>query len=160
VSAEIRSAIEAGKEVSFHESRIDAHGWSGYGYIIVDPETRAGAYLIEGQGNGGWFSLVALAAAALFLLLGVISNLIIGGLLLPIALLPYYTLAIATLALLSVLLADINEGFDYDCNGISTCDSADYIVMIVAAVASMALLASGRFVLFVEFMKGKYAPYP
>ena len=53
VGQEIRSAIEAGKEVTFHEKAISAHGWSGQGYIIVDPETGAGAYLIEGKGNGG-----------------------------------------------------------------------------------------------------------
>lgn len=52
---EIRSAINAGKEVTFHESAINAHGWSGYGYIIIDPDTGAGAYLIEGRGNGGVF---------------------------------------------------------------------------------------------------------
>ena len=53
VGQEIKNAIEAGKEVSFHEKAISAHGWSGQGYIIVDPETGAGAYLIEGRGNGG-----------------------------------------------------------------------------------------------------------
>ncbi|MDD3761277.1 MAG: hypothetical protein PHO57_10670 [Acidithiobacillus sp.] len=53
VGAEIRNAIQAGKEVTIHENPITAHGWTGYGYIIVDPETGAGAYLIEGKGNGG-----------------------------------------------------------------------------------------------------------
>ena len=53
VGQEIRNAIEAGKEVTFHEKAISAHGWSGQGYIIVDPKTGAGAYLIEGKGNGG-----------------------------------------------------------------------------------------------------------
>ena len=62
VNAEIRSAIEAGKEVSFHEKAISAHGWSGQGYIIVDPETGAGAYLIEGKGNGGVLAGVIYAA--------------------------------------------------------------------------------------------------
>ncbi|WP_347486118.1 transglutaminase-like domain-containing protein [Vandammella animalimorsus] len=57
VGAEIRNAIQAGKEVTFHEARINEHGWSGYGYSIVDPETGAGAYLIEGKGNGGWLGL-------------------------------------------------------------------------------------------------------
>ncbi|WP_353362196.1 transglutaminase domain-containing protein [Acidovorax sp. FG27] len=51
--AEIRNAIEAGKEVTFHESPISAHGWTGHGYTITDPETGAGAYIIEGKGNGG-----------------------------------------------------------------------------------------------------------
>ena len=66
VGAEIRSAVNSGKEVSVHESRISAHGWSGYGYTIVDPETGAGAYLIEGKGNGG---------ALLGLAIGLISGL-------------------------------------------------------------------------------------
>ena len=53
VGQEIQSAIQAGKEVTFHERGINAHGFSGYGYIITDPETGGGAYLIEGKGNGG-----------------------------------------------------------------------------------------------------------
>ena len=53
VGQEIRSAIEAGKEVTFHERGINAHGFSGYGYVITDPDTGGGAYLIEGKGNGG-----------------------------------------------------------------------------------------------------------
>jgi hypothetical protein len=51
--AEIRSAIQAGKEVTFHERAINAHGFWGYGYVISDPETGSGAYMIEGRGNGG-----------------------------------------------------------------------------------------------------------
>ena len=57
MGAEIRSAIEAGKEVTFHERGINAHGFSGYGYIITDPDTGGGAYLIEGKANGGWLAL-------------------------------------------------------------------------------------------------------
>ena len=53
VGQEIQSAIQAGKEVTFHERGINAHGFSGTGYIITDPETGAGAYMIEGKGNGG-----------------------------------------------------------------------------------------------------------
>ena len=50
---EIKEAIQAGMEVTFHERSINAHGWSGTGYSIVDPETGVGSYLIEGKGNGG-----------------------------------------------------------------------------------------------------------
>ena len=53
VGQEIQSAIQAGKEVTFHERAINAHGFSGTGYTITDPETGAGAYMIEGKGNGG-----------------------------------------------------------------------------------------------------------
>jgi len=34
---------------------------SGCGYAIVDPETGAGAYIIEGKGNGGWLEYAAAA---------------------------------------------------------------------------------------------------
>ena len=74
----------------------------GFGYIVIDPETGAGAYLIEGAGMGG-YSLVAIAAASLFLLLGVISSLATGGLIAAIALLPYYTLAIGALGLIAAM---------------------------------------------------------
>ncbi|WP_460507795.1 hypothetical protein [Hydrogenophaga soli] len=53
VGNEIRSAVQAGKEVTVHERAINAHGFSGYGYIVTDPDTGGGGYLIEGRGNGG-----------------------------------------------------------------------------------------------------------
>ena len=55
VGSEIRNAVNAGKEVTVHEKSINKHGWKGFGYIVIDPETGAGAYLIEGSGNGGIF---------------------------------------------------------------------------------------------------------
>ena len=58
VGAEIISAVNAGKEVTVHEKAITAFGWTGYGYTIVDPDTGAGAYIIEGKGNGGWFNFL------------------------------------------------------------------------------------------------------
>ena len=69
---EIRSAIEAGKEVTFHERGINAHGFSGYGYVITDPDTGGGAYLIEGKGNGGWllaFAYIVLVLVSVLLIL-------------------------------------------------------------------------------------------
>ena len=67
VGQEIQSAIQAGKEVTFHERAINAHGFSGYGYIITDPDTGGGAYLIEGKGNGGvLFGILYAIVVALF----------------------------------------------------------------------------------------------
>ena len=57
VGSEIRNAVNAGKEVTVHEKSINKHGWKGFGYIVIDPETGAGAYIIEGSGNGGWLAL-------------------------------------------------------------------------------------------------------
>ena len=50
---DIRNGINAGKVVTVHERSISYKGWSGAGYIIVDPSNSAGAYLIEGGANGG-----------------------------------------------------------------------------------------------------------
>lgn len=48
VMANIRAAVAAGKEVQIHEHPISYSGFVGAGYIIVDPATGAGSYLIEG----------------------------------------------------------------------------------------------------------------
>ena len=53
---DIRNAINAGKEVTVHESPIDVNGWVGSGYLVIDPETGASAYLISGGSNGGSIS--------------------------------------------------------------------------------------------------------
>ena len=65
VGSEIRNAVNAGKEVTVHEKSINKHGWKGFGYIVIDPETGAGVYIIEGSGNGGWLYLGAEALQAL-----------------------------------------------------------------------------------------------
>ncbi|MGN0920318.1 MAG: hypothetical protein ACI4NJ_01185 [Cellvibrio sp.] len=45
--------MNAGKQATAHEARINFHGWIGEGYILVDLKTGAGAYMISGGGNGG-----------------------------------------------------------------------------------------------------------
>jgi hypothetical protein len=90
---EIRSSIAAGKEVTIHESSVTANGWSGAGYSVVDPETGAGAYLIEGGARGGalviFFGVIlailqialAFVASPVILVIGGILGLITGVLL-------------------------------------------------------------------------------
>ena len=68
-SEEIRSAIKAGKEVTFHEKSITSNGWTGYGYVIADVETGSAAYIILGGGNGGFIMIVSLISAILIILL-------------------------------------------------------------------------------------------
>ena len=53
VMDEIQNAIAAGKEVTVSQGTVTVGGWTGAGYIIVDPQTGAGAYMIEGGANGG-----------------------------------------------------------------------------------------------------------
>ncbi len=52
---DIANAVAAGKEVTVHERPISSDGWTGAAYVISDPSTGAGAYLIEGKANGGRF---------------------------------------------------------------------------------------------------------
>jgi len=66
VAEEIQNAIAAGKEVTVHEKAINAYGFSGFGYIIIDPETGVGGYLIEGKGSGGSLRLPIAAGFIIF----------------------------------------------------------------------------------------------
>lgn len=73
MGAEIRSAIQAGKEVTFHEDRIRANGWNGYGYVITDSETGAGGYIIEGRGNGSFLDWWSENGTSVGVVLGITS---------------------------------------------------------------------------------------
>jgi hypothetical protein len=53
---EIQNALSAGKEVTVHELPINEFGWTGSGYVIIDPDTGAGGYKLNGGGNGGYLS--------------------------------------------------------------------------------------------------------
>jgi hypothetical protein len=49
---DIRNAVNAGKEATVQQSDITFNGWTGHGYIVIDPETGAGAYMIAGGMSG------------------------------------------------------------------------------------------------------------
>jgi transglutaminase superfamily protein len=86
--AEIANALAMGKEVTVHQTDINAFGFSGAGYIIIDPETGSGAYKVDGGANGAifvtWllFVLVGLAIAAAFAAGFTVAAAIAGALLL------------------------------------------------------------------------------
>ncbi|BEP92016.1 hypothetical protein GmRootA79_04000 [Acidovorax sp. A79] len=50
----VQQSLDAGYEVTIHERPITQSGWTGAGYTAIDPSTGAGAYTIEGGGNGGY----------------------------------------------------------------------------------------------------------
>ncbi|MPM38782.1 hypothetical protein SDC9_85412 [bioreactor metagenome] len=112
--AEIRSAIEAGKEVTFHESQINSQGWHGIGYIIIDPDTGAGSYLIEGAGNGGVLlflgAFIGLMIAEILIM--TVATVASGGLAVGAALIlagVAMTMLIPVLALTSEILKDATD---------------------------------------------------
>ncbi len=53
VETDIRNSVYAGKEVTAHERPVNFFGSESSGYIVLDPYSGAGAYLIEGGENGG-----------------------------------------------------------------------------------------------------------
>lgn len=68
---EIRSSLNVGKVVITHTDRVSVPGWSGAGYVILDPDTNVGAWKISGGSNGGWLVIAAfviMAALIIFLL--------------------------------------------------------------------------------------------
>jgi hypothetical protein len=68
---DIRNAVNAGKVVTVSKTNITYNGWTGCGYIIIDPDTGAGAYMISGGMSGGWL-MIAIGNA--LILLGFISS--------------------------------------------------------------------------------------
>ncbi|WNG57480.1 hypothetical protein F0U59_23965 [Archangium gephyra] len=73
---DIRSAVSAGKEVTVHERPIEINGSLEVGYAVLDVETGAGAYLIDGGANGGKLMLMALGGV-----LGALTGLFVTALL-------------------------------------------------------------------------------
>ncbi|MBI5075876.1 MAG: transglutaminase domain-containing protein [Nitrospirae bacterium] len=71
---DIQNAVGAGKMVTVSKTNITFNGWTGCGYIITDPNTGAGAYMISGGMNGAMLlcalmigSCAAVAAALLMI---------------------------------------------------------------------------------------------
>jgi uncharacterized membrane protein YjfL (UPF0719 family) len=71
---EIRNSVNAGKVVTTHEQSINFNGWVGEGYIILDPQTGAGAYKIAGGGNGAVVPLTQAIFSSSFSLLGLLVD--------------------------------------------------------------------------------------
>ena len=75
---DIQNAVNAGKEVTVSETSITFNGWTGCGYIVIDPNTGAGAYMISGGTNGAILVLCALLPgcllAATFLFMAVLGS--------------------------------------------------------------------------------------
>ncbi len=55
IQGEIQSAVNSGKYVITHTDNVSVPGWSGCGYIVIDPLSGAGAYMISGGDNGAFY---------------------------------------------------------------------------------------------------------
>jgi len=86
--SEIQQSVNLGKEVITHTDIVSVPGYSGAGYIIIDPSTGDGSYKIGGGSNGGFvfafvMTVIAFFLAIKLLLAGTILALL-GGLMLTI----------------------------------------------------------------------------
>ena len=81
----VQQSLDAGYEVTIHESPIAESGWAGAGYIAIDPSTGAGAYTIEGGSNGAWIPVAAITVTMLAIVLGPLLGAIFLGTLTGIA---------------------------------------------------------------------------
>jgi hypothetical protein len=53
VKVDIQNAVNAGKIVTVSKTNVTIDTWNGVGYIILDPSTGAGTYMINGGFAGG-----------------------------------------------------------------------------------------------------------
>jgi transglutaminase-like putative cysteine protease len=84
---DIQNAVNTGKTVSVSKANISYNGWTGCGYIIIDPNNGAGAYMISGGFAGSGFSLPRLHPLLLFFIGAVLTGIgIFAGLGLGVAL--------------------------------------------------------------------------
>ena len=60
---QIINAVNSGNEVIIPKNSIDFNGWVGFGYIIIDPVTKSGAYMISGDLCGA--SIIASGLSAI-----------------------------------------------------------------------------------------------
>ena len=53
VITDIQNAINAGKQVVIPQQNVSYYGWTGTGYVVLDPTTGAGGYMISTSLAGG-----------------------------------------------------------------------------------------------------------
>ena len=131
--ADIQSAVNAGKVVTVSKTDITFNGWTGCGYIIIDPNTGAGAYMISGGMNGAWLIL----ALSSFLVLLFITAATLTAFGVP----PAIALLLAGVWAERQMLAFINsihDTLDLLDAGKITADAAEQIIVAKCMITIMA----------------------
>jgi hypothetical protein len=66
IKSDIQNYVGAGRQVTVSQAPVSVGSWNGTGMIVVDPETGAGAYLIDGKANGGFYLALFFAVFNVF----------------------------------------------------------------------------------------------
>jgi transglutaminase-like putative cysteine protease len=94
---DIRNAVNSGKEVTVQKSDITYNGWTGHGYIVIDPTTGAGAYMIAGGLSG---AVVMMFVGAFLIFIGLLAaTTLVGIIIAAVALFIGLTLFLSGLAI-------------------------------------------------------------
>lgn len=128
--ANISAAVNSGKHVVVHTDPVSVPGWSGAGYLVFDPVTGDGAYLISGGANGGF----------IFYLLNAIVLYIVTALAI--------FLALTNPALLALIGVSFAGGFSLGTDFLNIVDNCSGIelvttLLIFISVAIMSIVAPG-----------------
>jgi transglutaminase-like putative cysteine protease len=54
VRSSIRAQLSSGRQVLVPEKEVSLAGWTGVGWLVVDPETHSQGFMISGERAGGW----------------------------------------------------------------------------------------------------------
>lgn len=164
---DIRNAVAAGKIVTTSEKSINFNGWKGSGYIITDPSTGSGAYMISGGLNGGFILGVGIGGAistiGIFLALNALALTAIPTFILFFGLVLALLSAMLILVGLAMVLSD-NADMDWACfvsglgvglalGGVST------VLGITVNLLSRTITAIGLGIMFANFFPS-FPTYP
>ena len=142
----VQEALDAGYEITIHESPITESGWTGAGYSMIDPNTGSGGYLIDGGSNGGWYALVQNAAAGLFFMILLAAKLSAAGLIAVFKFAAmYYVMAIVAVFFFARIMALYFDGGDVrSCGAYALyCEVPYQIVKVTAMTTALFLISAG-----------------
>lgn len=150
---EIIASVNTGKLVMTHTDAVSIPGWTGAGYVIIDPETNVGAWKISGGTNGGFlgFVLGLLFVIAIFfistpiLLAIAIGGIIAASLILTFTLSPLEAANFAVARFLTILLTFILFSIIFAASifiGISVVIAAIILAALAALIAIVRLILS------------------
>jgi hypothetical protein len=141
VIADVQSAVASGKTVTIHQSPINTFGWSGAGYIETDTSTGAGAYLIEGAGNGGFLKLLGDNSTAIAFFS------FVGGLVVA----AFFEVFLVAFLIIALIVAELIIYQAYlESVESAKCDAAVLCIQHVAILLAAAALVFGVIGIFAE----------
>ncbi|MCY4045688.1 MAG: transglutaminase-like domain-containing protein [Cellvibrionales bacterium] len=129
IENEIRNAVNAGNIAITHQGYLDFYGTQAAGYLLLDPDTGAGAYKIASGSNGG-LTLMTVGAGQIYasgfiiFLAATGTTVATGGLAAPAA---YGLFTLASIASIASGLSNILRGLAFILDLLGEEDAADFL---------------------------------